>query len=131
MGVTRIAAALLLSAGLALAQAPAAAPDANDAEAHFHAGERLEASGDLAGAEAEYKKSLELQAKNPSALGALAYLYSTQKRYPDAQKALQKFIALDPQNAKAHVQLASVMLDSNQTDLALKELAAASGLATS
>jgi Flp pilus assembly protein TadD len=120
-------AAVALSAGLALGQA--APPD--DAEAHYRAGDQLEKSGNLAGAEVEYKKSVELQAKNPSALGALAYIYSTQKRYPEAEAALRKFIEIDPQNAKAHLQLGSVLLESNQKDVAIKELSAASGLAGS
>jgi len=127
MAVTRMFAAVALSAGLALGQA--APPD--DAEAHYRAGDQLEKSGNLAGAEVEYKKSVELQAKNPSALGALAYIYSTQKRYPEAEAALRKFIEIDPQNAKAHLQLGSVLLESNQKDLAIKELSAASGLAGS
>jgi len=127
MAVTRMFAAVALSAGLALGQA--APPD--DAEAHYRAGDQLEKSGNLAGAEVEYKKSVELQAKNPSALGALAYIYSTQKRYPEAEAALRKFIEIDPQNAKAHLQLGSVLLESNQKDVAIKELSAASGLAGS
>jgi len=127
MAVTRMFAAVALSAGLALGQA--APPD--DAEAHYRAGDQLEKSGNLAGAEVEYKKSVELQPKNPSALGALAYIYSTQKRYPEAEAALRKFIEIDPQNAKAHLQLGSVLLESNQKDVAIKELSAASGLAGS
>src|SRR3954470_407828 len=127
MAVIRVIAAVALSAGLALGQA--APPD--DAETHYRAGDQLEKSGNLLGAEVEYKKSVELQAKNPSALGALAYLYSTQKRYAEAEAALRKFIEVDPQNAKAHVQLGSVLLESNQKDAAMKELTAASGLAES
>jgi len=127
MAVTRMFAAVALSAGLALGQA--APPD--DAEAHYRAGDQLEKSGNLAAEEVEYKKSVELQPKNPSALGALAYIYSTQKRYPEAEAALRKFIEIDPQNAKAHLQLGSVLLESNQKDVAIKELSAASGLAGS
>src|SRR5438270_1030878 len=127
MAAIRVIAALALSAGIALGQA--AKPD--DAEAHFRTGDQLERSGDVAGAESEYKKSVELQPTNPSALGALAYLYSTEKRYPDAEAALRKFIAIDPQNPKAHVQLGSVLLESKQKDSAVKELSAASGLAGS
>lgn len=127
MAVTKVIAAVALSTGLALGQATVS----DDAEAHYRAGDQLEKSADLTGAEAEYKKSLELQAKNPSALGALAYLYSTQKRYPEAEAALRKFIEIDPQNAKAHVQLGSVLLESNQNEAAIKELTAASGLAGS
>src|SRR5438270_13061841 len=127
MAVTKTIAALALFGGLALGQA--AQPD--DAEAHFRTGDQFEKSGNVAGAESEYKKSIELQPKNPSALGALAYLYSTQKRYPEAEAALRNFIAIDPQNAKAHLQLGSVLLESNQKEAAMKELAAASGLAGS
>jgi len=127
MAVVRIIAALALCSGIALGQA--AQPD--DAEAHFRAGDQLEKAGNVAGAEAEYKKSVELQPKNPSALGALAYLYSTQKRYPEAEAALRNFIAIDPQNAKAHVQLGSLLLESNRKEAAIKELSAASGLAGS
>src|SRR3954469_16354755 len=127
MAVTKVIAAVALCAGLALGQATP--PD--DAETHFRAGDQMEKSGNLAGAEVEYKKSVELQVKNPSALGALAYLYSTQKRYPEAEAALRKFITVDPQNAKAHVQLGTVLFESNQNAAAIKELSAASGLAGS
>src|SRR3954462_9342192 len=127
MAVIRVIAAVALCAGLALGQA--APPD--DAETHFRAGDQMEKSGNLAGAEVEYKKSVELQAKNPSALGALAYLYSTQKRYPEAEAALRNFIAADPQNAKAHLQLGTVLFESNRNDAAIKELSVASGLAGS
>lgn len=127
MAVNRVIAAVALCACVALGQA--AHPD--DAEAHFRAGDQMEKSGNLAGAEAEYKKSVELQPKNPSALGALAYVYSTQKRYPEAEAALRQFIALDPQNAKAHVQLGTLLLESKQNEAGIKELTAASGLAGS
>jgi len=127
MAAIRVIAALALSAGIARGQA--AKPD--DAEAYFRTGDQLERSGGVAGAESEYKKSVELQPKNPSALGALAYLYSTQKRYPEAEEALRKYIAIDPQNAKAHLQLGSVLLERNQDQDAIKELSAASGLAGS
>jgi Flp pilus assembly protein TadD len=143
MVAIRITAALVLGAGLALAQATPSSPTGSlqprtqaaagpdDAESHFRRGDQLEKSGDLTGAEGEYKKSVQLQAKNPSALGALAYLYFTQQRYPQAEDALRKFIALDPQNPKAHVQLGSVLLASNQNDNAAKEFSAAVGLAPS
>ena len=103
----------------------------NDPELHFRLGDALEKSGNLGGAESEYKESLALQAKNPSALGALAYLYSTQKRFPEAETALRSFIALQPQDAKAHVQLGSVLFSSGKKDEATKELTAALGLAPS
>jgi len=74
---------------------------------------------------------LALQAKNPRALGALAYLYSTQKRFGEAEAALRSYIALDPKNAKAHVQLGSVLFSSGKKDEAAKELTAALGLAPS
>src|SRR5438270_13866707 len=125
MAAIRVIAALALSAGIALGQA--AKPD--DAEAHFRTGDQLERSGDVAGAESEYKKSLALQPKNPSALGALAYLYSTEKRFADADTTLRSFIALQPQDAKAHVQLGRVLFSSGKNDEAAKELTAALGLA--
>src|SRR5438067_1733982 len=107
------------------------AANPNDPELHFRVGDALEKSGDLSGAESEYKKSLALQAKNPSALGALAYLYSTQKRFAEAEGALRSFIAVQPQDAKAHVQLGSVLFYTGNKDEAIKELTAALGLAPS
>src|SRR3954471_11841728 len=107
----------------------AAAATPNDPESHFRLGDALEKTGDLAGAESEYKKSLALQVKNPSALGALAYLYSTEKRFADAETTLRSFIALQPQDAKAHVQLGRVLFSSGKNDEAAKELTAALGLA--
>jgi Flp pilus assembly protein TadD len=107
------------------------AAEPNDPESHFRLGDAMEKSGDLRAAEAEYKKSLALQAKNPSALGALAYLYSTQKLFGEAEAALRSFIALQPQDPKAHVQLASVLFSSGKKEDATKELTAALGLAPS
>jgi Flp pilus assembly protein TadD len=112
-----------------LRAAVAVAP--NDPELHFRLGESLEKSGDLAGAEAEYKKSLALQANNPGALGALAYLYASQRRFPEAETALRSYTALDPKNPKAHVQLGSVLVFSDKKDEASREFSAALGLAPS
>ncbi len=109
----------------------AVAANPNDPESHFRLGDALEKSGDVIAAESEYKKSLSLQAKNPSALGALAYLYSTQKRFADAETALRQFIALQPQDPKAHVQLGRLLFSSGKNDEAVKELTAALGLAPS
>ena len=147
MDVLSVFGAVVLSAGIAfssqtmpasnpsndelgrLRAAVAAVP--NDPDSHFRLGDALERSGDLSAAESEYKKSLALQEKNPSALGALAYLYSTQKRLPDAEAALRSFIAIQPQDPKAHVQLGNVLLSSGKKDEAAKELAVALGLAPS
>src|SRR3989442_1464766 len=99
MDVLKIVGALVLGGSFALAQsasAPVAGSDLeqlraavasspNDPELHYRLGDALEKSGDPPGAETEYKKSLTLQVKNPSALGALAYLYSTQKRFAEAE----------------------------------------------
>jgi len=147
MGVLKIVGALMLCGSLAGAIQTASASDPpvneldtlradvaaqpNDPESHFRFGDALEKSGDLIGAESEYKKSVALQAKNPSALGALAYLYFTQKRFREAEAALRSFIALQPQDARAHVQLGSVLFSSAKKDEASTELTAALGLAPS
>src|SRR5438270_13748002 len=104
MDVLRVFGAVVLSGSVAVAaqNASPSAPPANevdslrasvaaapnDAEAHFRLGGALEKSGDLLGAESEYKRSLALQEKNPNALGALAYLYVTQKRFTEAETTL-------------------------------------------
>jgi len=145
MDVLKIVGTVLLGGSFGLAQnatAPPAGNDPerlraavasspNDPELHFRFGDVLAKSGDLKGAESEYKESVKLQAKNPSALGALAYLYSTQKRYIEAEAALHSYIVLDPQNAKAHVQLGSVLFSSGKRDQAARELTAALDLAPS
>src|SRR3954471_23360504 len=147
MDVLKIAGALLLAGSMALNAQSASASGGpadpfkglqasviatpNDPESHFRLGDALEKTGDLAGAESEYKKSLALQVKNPSALGALAYLYSTQKRFAKAEATLRDFIALQPQDAKAHVQLGRVLFSSGKNDDAAKELTTALGLAPS
>ena len=88
----------------------------NDPESHFRLGDALEKSGDLAGAESEYKKSLALQAKNPSALGALAYLYSNQKRFTEAEATLRAFIALSRRTQKHMCSLARVLFSSGKNE---------------
>ena len=144
MDVLKILGAVLLSGSLALAQTSsagaandvdslraAAATSPDDPELHFRLGDALEKSGAFGGAEAEYKKSLALQANNPKALGALAYLYASQRRFPEAETALRSYTALDPKNAKAYVQLGSVLLLSDKRDDASREFSVALRLAPS
>src|SRR4051794_1643458 len=141
MDVLKIVGILLLTGSFALpaqnAQTTAASSDdleklrtatasaPNDPELHFRLGDALEKASDYAGAEAEYKKSVNLQANNPNALGALAYLYTSQRRFPDAETALRSYVALDPKNAKAYLQLGSVLLFSDKKDEASREFSAA------
>jgi Flp pilus assembly protein TadD len=146
MDALRIIGALILCGTLAVAAQTSAsdhpvdvvkqlradiAVDPSNPESHFRLGDALDKSGDLKGAESEYRESVKLQPNNPSALGALAYLYSTQKRFAEAETTLRSFIALQPQDAKAHVQLGSVLFSLDKKDEGDKELAAALGLASS
>ena len=91
--------------------------NASNAEAMLSAGKLMEARGDLAGAEKQY-----LAAAGANANGAeekLISLYFKQKRFPDAENWLRKFIAANPQSATAQLQLGRILAAEGKTQDAI------------
>ena len=92
----------------------------SNAEAMLSAGKLMEARGDLAGAEKQY-----LAAAGANANGAvekLISLYFKQKRFPDAENWLRKFIAANPQSTTAQLQLGRILAAEGKTQDAISLL---------
>jgi tetratricopeptide (TPR) repeat protein len=85
-------------------------------------GEALERSGDLAGAEREFRKASELQPTSADALAALANLYTRGKRLPEAEDTLRRLVSAAPQDENAHLQLGRVLSAEKKDDEAAREL---------
>jgi tetratricopeptide (TPR) repeat protein len=94
-----------------------------DPEPHLSAGLLLENENKFADAESEYKQALALDPSS-DAVTALANLYMRGRRFPEAEKYLQKLVAQQPQNAAAHIQLGRVLAAEGKNDAAVTELQA-------
>ena len=77
--------------------------------------------GDPAAAEQEYKAAAERDANSAEAIAGLANLYLKAKRLPEAEAALRKYVAVDPENANAHLQLGRVLAAEGKSDGAQAE----------
>lgn len=69
---------------------------------------REKCCADREGAERQYRRALELNAKSHDALSLLTNLYIGWRSWPKAQETLTQLLALEPKNETAHLQLASV-----------------------
>ena len=99
-----------------------------DSDPHLSAGILLEKSGKTSEAVDEYKAALAIE-PSPDALTALANIYMHGRRFPEAEEYLRKLIALNPQDAAAHVELGRVLVAENRNDDALVELQTGAKLA--
>jgi len=81
---------------------------------------------DLDGSVAHLRKAVELHDQFPQAYTMLGMAYNEQKRWKDAQGALEKAIQQDPKAAEAYVQLGSALLQ--EKDYAGAEKALNQGL---
>lgn len=91
-----------------------------DAEALLGAGKIMEVQGDAAGAEKNYLSAAQMGSSG--AVEHLINLYLKQKRFPDAESWLQKYLAANPQNAVAQVQLARILEAEGKTQDAIAAL---------
>jgi len=78
-----------------------AAEQSNSAFLQYALGWLDRRSGDLAGAEAAYRRTLELWPKSDAALNNLGNLLAMQGRFDEALKCYQRAVEVDPQNAAA------------------------------
>jgi tetratricopeptide (TPR) repeat protein len=85
--------------------------------------------GDPAVAEQEYKVAAERDANSAEAIAGLANLYLKAKRLPEAEAALRRYVAIDPENANAHLQLGRVLAAEDKSDAAQAEFESALRLA--
>ncbi len=118
---------LLIALALAAQPAPAPPPQAPpvDRAAAYQAfleAQRLESSGDTAGAIAAFERAARLD-ESPAILTELAQLYARQDRPDDARKTAERALAIDPSWADAHWMLGmlSVPATAMQGDGAREE----------
>ncbi len=92
-----------------------------DAEPHLSAGAALEEQGKIDEAAQEYQQAARLDLKSAEPLAALVNLYTRARRLPDAEFALRKYLAVQPANTVAHVQLGRVLMAEGYIDQAVAE----------
>ena len=98
----------------------AAELDPTNSDALLGAARMAERSGDPAAAEQQYLKLAE--AGNNESLERLIGLYLKQKRYADAETWLRKYMAANPRNAAAQLQLGKLLAAEGKTQEAIAAL---------
>ena len=96
------------------------------ARKEFDLGQHSLESRDLEGGIVHLKRAIELHDPYPQACTLLGMAYNEQKKWKDAQGALEKAIQQDPKAAEAHIQLGISLLQ--QKDYAGSEKALNEGL---
>jgi Flp pilus assembly protein TadD len=104
------------------AYAEAAKLNPKAAQPHLSAGILLEKRNELDAAAREFQLAAELDTKSPEALAGLANVSMKQKKYAEAEAALRKLLAADPQNNNARVQLGRVLAAEVKSAEAAQEL---------
>ena len=95
---------------------------AGDARLRLGYGEALEKSGDLAGAEREFRKASYLEPASTDAQAALANLFLRAKRLVEAEEVLRRLLLAAPQDEVAHLQLGRVLSAEEKNAEATSEL---------
>ncbi|HZE23834.1 MAG TPA: tetratricopeptide repeat protein [Blattabacteriaceae bacterium] len=98
----------------------AAEIDPTNSEAQLGIAHMTERSGTAAAAEQQYLKLAE--AGNNDSIERLIGLYLKQKRYADAEAWLHKYIAANPQNTVAQLQLGKLLAGESKTQEAIATL---------
>ena len=91
-------------------------------EALVGAGKLMEAQGDPSGAEKEYLKAAGFG--DSGGMERLVGLYIKQKRLPDAEAWMRKYLAANPQNMAAQAQLGRILAAEGKTQEAIAALQA-------
>jgi tetratricopeptide (TPR) repeat protein len=94
--------------------------DPANSEAQLGAARMMEASGNTASAERQYVKLAE--AGNSESVERLIGLYLKQKRYADAETWLRKYMAANPQNAAAQLQMGKLLAAEGKSKEAIAAL---------
>jgi tetratricopeptide (TPR) repeat protein len=98
----------------------AAELDPANSDAVLGAAKLAEHSGNLAAAEQQYLKLAE--SGNSEGIRRLVGLYIQQKRYPDAETWLRKYMAANPSNMAAQIQLGKLLVAEGKTQDAIAVL---------
>jgi tetratricopeptide (TPR) repeat protein len=97
----------------------------SDPELVVRAGNLLQRSGDLTGAEQRYRTAAE--AGNAGGMAQLIDLLTSQKRFTDAETWLNKYVAQNPQSGSARAQLGRLLALQGKKDEAIAMLQPLSG----
>jgi tetratricopeptide (TPR) repeat protein len=109
--------------GAAAAYDKAAELDPSDLDVVVRSGTALQRAGDATGAELRYAKAAD--AGSSSGMSRLIALLSSQRRYNDAATWINKYLAQNPQDATARVQLARLLIAQGKKEDAITSLEAA------
>jgi tetratricopeptide (TPR) repeat protein len=101
----------------------AAALVPNDPEPHARAGVLYEQLKDWASAEREYLAAQKIKPSN-EALAGLVNVYQATQRPAEAESRLREYLKVQPEDAKAHLQLGRLLLAQGKKDEAAQEFAA-------
>ena len=82
----------------------------------------LEKQGQLDEAAREYQTALRLDTKSQPAISGLVSVYIRQNKYPQAETALRRLLAIDPANGGVRQQLGQVLAKEGKSDEAAEEL---------
>jgi len=105
-----------------IAFAEAAKFNPKDPEPHFSAGNVLERLGELDAAAREFQIAVEIDPKTYPAVSRLADIYRKQKKYVEAEMALRKVLAAEPENMAAHAELGRALAAEDRNEEAAEEL---------
>jgi tetratricopeptide (TPR) repeat protein len=83
-----------------------------DSDIYVSAGNLLEKTGDMPAAEQRFQRAAEMG--NAQGMSRLINILGKQNRYADAAAWLQKYVAQNPQDANARVQLARLLASQNK-----------------
>jgi tetratricopeptide (TPR) repeat protein len=100
----------------------AAALAPSDPEPHTRAGILYEQQKDWASAEREYLAAQKIKPSN-EALAGLVNVYQATQRPAEAEATLREYLKLQPNDAKAHLQLGRLLLAQGKKDEAAQEFA--------
>jgi Flp pilus assembly protein TadD len=109
--------------GAAAAYDKAAELNPTDLDLVVRSGTALQRAGDATGAEQRYAKAAGAGSSN--GMSRLIALLSSQRRYNDASVWINKYLAQNPRDATARVQLAQLLIAQGKTEDAITSLEAA------
>jgi len=105
------------------------AADGALAEAHFMLGNAYADKGMFSEAEAEFLRTLELDANQIDARANLGVVYYNQQRFPEAEETFRAALETEPDDAEIHYNLGGVLAAANRLDEAVTEFELAIDLA--
>ena len=86
------------------------APAPGSADSLYEHGRRCAGGGDYACAEESYRKAVALDSTHVRALDGLGFVYSLQRRFPEARRALERALSLDAGHVPSLYKLGKLFL---------------------